>query len=101
MDPCCALEPASDKKEEEKVVYPSLYIDGDENLKSIPEEGEALIKFKRVSKTIRQNDDEAPKCSVTLEVQNLEVYNYDEAKPKSAEEAFNEIASEVRKKSDY
>lgn len=89
--------PEQGQDSDAKVYYPSLHIDGGAELKNIPEEGEALIRFKRVSKTISQHEDGPPKCSVSLEVTEITVHNYEEDAPESAQEAFDKIAKEVRK----
>ena len=47
--------------------YPSLYIDSDEPL-SIPERGEAKIRFVRRSKTVETRKGEEPKYCYVLDV---------------------------------
>ena len=65
-------EPAQENSKEPKVYYPSLYLnfDGVEKLDGLGETGEAIIKYKVVSKTISEREGEKY-CSIDLEIHSI------------------------------
>lgn len=67
---CCA--PSSCCEDDEKMYYPSLYINGDKKM-SIPDEGVATIRFKKVSSGEDHRENEEPKYRCELEVHSIEV----------------------------
>lgn len=91
--PCCAPSPAKDS--EPKVYYPSLYMSGSPDLAEIPESGVIELRFRRVSKSIRDRDG---KQQIEVEIEALEVLDVesdeDEAK-ETAEESFDKTARKV------
>jgi hypothetical protein len=77
--PGCA--PVSCCDSGEKMHYPSLYLSGSQKL-DLPDEGTALISFKKVSSGMDQRDDEEPHYRCELEVHSIEVKG---GKPKDDE----------------
>lgn len=67
-EPCCA-SPSGDK---EKVSYPSLYFTHGEKI-DFPDEGEAIIKFRKIESAENTRDPKDPKYRCELEVRGIEV----------------------------
>lgn len=68
--PC---SPAGDDDEgEEKVYYPSLYFSGDEKM-DIPDEGTAVITFRKIDSGENTRDPDDPKYRCEIEVKSIEV----------------------------
>lgn len=68
---CCS--PASDKDEgEEKTYYPSLYFTGDEKM-DIPDEGSAVITFRKVDSGENTRDPKEPLYRCEIEVHSIDV----------------------------
>lgn len=66
---CCA--PVSCRDSEEKMYYPSLYLSGGEKIE-LPDEGTAVITFKKVSSGMDQRDGEEPHYRCELEIHSIE-----------------------------
>lgn len=62
--PCCGPD-------KEKTYYPSLYINGDKKI-SLPDEGEAVIVFRKVDSGEDTRDPENPRYRCELEVRSIE-----------------------------
>lgn len=67
---CCAV-PSCDEGAK-KTYYPSLYFSGDTKM-DIPEEGTALITFRKIDSGENTRDPEDPKYRCEIEVQSIEV----------------------------
>jgi len=65
------ITPSSDKGEKNKKYYPTLYISDVDGIDKLPEEGCALIKFKRNSVTVRKGSDGKSTASADLEIQSI------------------------------
>lgn len=66
---CCAPMGSSDSKD--KTHYPSLYFTHDEPVE-VPEEGTAVIKFRRIESSENTRDPEDPKYRCEVEVHSIE-----------------------------
>lgn len=62
----------SSEKDEEKTYYPSLYFTGDSKM-DIPDEGTAVITFRKVDSGENTRDPEDPKYRCEIEVHSIEV----------------------------
>lgn len=66
----CAPMPCDDG--DNKVYYPSLYFSGDTKM-DIPDEGTALITFRKIDSGENTRDPEDPKYRCEIEVQSIDV----------------------------
>ena len=66
MSPCCAGE-----EKKGKMHYPTLYFTHSEKI-DLPEEGEAVIKFRKVESAENTRDPDDPKYRCELEIHSLE-----------------------------
>lgn len=67
--PGCCASPCCDSNE--KTYYPSLYINGDKKV-DLPDEGEAVITFRKVDSGEDTRDPENPRYRCELEVRSIE-----------------------------
>lgn len=58
------------EKDSKKTYYPTLYIDGSEALKALPESGTMTVAFKRCSQTVADRGGETC-CSVSLDITKI------------------------------
>jgi len=65
---CCA---PSCEEGKEKIYYPSLYISGDEKIE-LPDEGTAVITFRKIDSGENTRDPEDPQYRCELEVHSIE-----------------------------
>lgn len=56
------------KKSAPKMFYPSVYINGDEDLLSLPDSGTMTVSFKVLSRTARSKPGEDAKGSIEIEL---------------------------------
>lgn len=66
---CCSAPSPCDSGK--KIYYPSLYLSGTSKM-DLPDEGEALISFKKVSSGMDERDGEEPHYRCELEVRSIE-----------------------------
>lgn len=66
---CCATD-SPEKKD--RVYYPSLYFTHDEPV-NLPEEGTAVITFRRIESSENNRDPDDPKYRCEIEVHSIEV----------------------------
>lgn len=96
-----SMPSAVEAPKDPEVHYPTLYLSDVEGLGDLPEEGTAMIKFKRKNLTV--TDREGKKSvSADIEIQSLDCNHKDKksSKPeKSAEEAFDETMAEAEEAS--
>ncbi len=96
---CCM---SSCEEDEEKMYYPSLYISGDKKIER-PEEGTAIITFRKIDSGENTRDPEDPQYRCELEVHSIEVKDGSNQKDGSLtvsmEDMFkNAIRKKVREK---
>lgn len=65
-DPCCAPGESKDKTH-----YPSLYFTHDEPV-DVPEEGTAVIKFRKIESSENTRDPDDPKYRCEIEVHSID-----------------------------
>lgn len=68
---CCPASPCCDS-EKPKVYYPSLYFSGDTKM-DLPDEGTAVITFRKIDSGENTRDPDDPKYRCEIEVRSLEV----------------------------
>ncbi len=89
---CCASpSPCGD----EKIHYPSLYLSGDEKI-DFPDEGTAVITFRKVDSGENVRDPDDPQYRCELEVRTIEVK--DGAPKKDGDEGVGEAFKRAAKK---
>lgn len=66
---CCA--PVSCCDSDEKMYYPSLYINSNEKI-DLPDEGTAVITFRKIDSGANTRDEENPQYRCELEVHSIE-----------------------------
>lgn len=71
MSAGCCSAPAPCCDTGKKIYYPSLYLSGTEKI-DLPEEGEAVITFRKVSSGEERRDDEEPQYRCELEIRSIE-----------------------------
>lgn len=86
-EPCCGPEKMPEKGEK---YYPTIYINDVEEL-DLPEEGEALVKFKMVRDT---KDMKTGKHEVVLEIR--EIGNYGDPAPERKKDRGRELDAILR-----
>lgn len=94
--PCSAPAPASDSK----VNYPSLYFTHDEPL-DLPEEGTAVITFRKIESSENTRDPEDPKYRCELEVQSIDVKGSKDNNMVSMGDALKQAMRKKMKKGEY
>ena len=62
------MMPESPKRDEKR--YPTLHIDGDEEI-DFPHEGEMTVRFKKVSSSMNEREDGSKNYSCTLEIKKI------------------------------
>ncbi len=62
--------PATPSESKDTVHYPTLYIDGSDALKALPESGTMTVAFQRKSMTTTEREDETC-CSVCLDITKI------------------------------
>jgi hypothetical protein len=93
-EPICCPVPSS-SGDCDKVYYPSLYLEGSSDLKSLPESGELTIRFRRVTFTTSERDGKQ-KISLELEVRAITgAKSGDADKEKSGEDALDELKDSI------
>ena len=93
--PCapCSV-PATDPDAKPKVIYPSLYIDGEgDDLAGLPDEGVMTVKYKVVRKTVSQTDDGKKTFNMAIDV--CKIIDAKAPAEKSASESLDELAKQV------
>lgn len=68
---CCAPSPCCES-DKPKVYYPSLYFNGDSKM-DIPDEGTALITFRKIDSGENTRDPDDPQYRCEIEVHSIEV----------------------------
>jgi hypothetical protein len=70
--PSCGCAPSPCCDSGEKTYYPSLYLSGGQKI-DLPDEGTAVITFKKVSSGMDERDGQEPHYRCELEVRSIEV----------------------------
>lgn len=70
--PSCGCAPTPCCDSGEKTYYPSLYLSGGQKL-DLPDEGTAVITFKKVSSGMDEREGQEPHYRCELEVRSIEV----------------------------
>lgn len=78
-----------------KVSYPTLYIRGESDM-DFPEEGTALVKFRRVSETKSTRDPEDPSYSCELEIMGIRVEDAVEEEEEKAEDPVDALERSLK-----
>jgi hypothetical protein len=95
---CCA--PIGDSDREDKMHYPSLYFTGDKKM-DIPEEGTALITFRKVDSGENTRDPDDPKYRCEIEVHSIEVKSGGDKGMVSMADALRSGMRKKMKKGEY
>lgn len=95
--PC---SPMRDDDSEEKVSYPSLYFTHDKPV-DLPDEGTAVIKFRKIESSENTRDPEDPKYRCEIEVHSIEVKGGGEKGMVSVEDALKNAMRKKMKKGEY
>lgn len=98
-EPPC-MPSASDCKEEPKVSYPTLYFTCDQKC-DLPDQGTAVIKFRKVEDAENTRDKDDPKYRYELEVQGIEVRGMKDGDQPSISEKLKDGLRKKMKKGDY
>jgi hypothetical protein len=107
IEKCCCSSPPPENDGETRIIYPTLYVEFDEEseqipLDSLPSSGVMTVKFKVVgdTKRVRRTDEgETAVRQLDFEIQSIEgISSSAPAKAVSAEEAFDKLASETMSK---
>ncbi len=95
---CFPSAPETAKKGEEKLFYPSLYLDNAE-LSDIAAEGTITLKYRITQDTLRTDYREGEKKSHRVEMEILEITKVDKSdgKETSREDQLDRLAEEVDK----
>jgi hypothetical protein len=99
-DPGCCTAPMSEGSEG-KVHYPSLYFTGDKKM-DIPDEGTAVITFRKIDSGENTRDPDDPKYRCEIEVQSIEVKGGSKSEDMvSMASALKEAMRKKMKKGEY
>ena len=95
---CCAPMGGSDS--EDKIHYPSLYFTGDKKM-DIPDEGVAMIKFRKVDSGENMRDPDEPKYRCEIEVHSIEVKGGGDKGMVSVSDALKDGLRKKMRKGEY
>jgi hypothetical protein len=95
---CCA--PMSTDSSEGKMHYPSLYFTGDKKM-DIPEEGTAVITFRKIDSGENTRDPDDPKYRCEIEVHSIEVKGSKGDGPVSVADSLKDGLRKKMKKGEY
>ncbi len=96
--PCA---PVGELSTESKVHYPSLYFTHDEPV-NLPDEGTAVIKFRKIESSENTRDPDDPKYRCEIEVQSIDVKGgSDKGLAVNVGDALKDAMRKKLKKGDY
>lgn len=93
-EPCCAPS-QSNKSDTQRIIYPSLYIEGGPELRDVPSEGVMKLRYRTREKTESTRDGEKKRTRLELEALEIISTDADDTPPKSRDAELDDLRDKV------